>query len=612
MSRLAGRGNLVRLAHKTVVEQQLVDYIKKAKAANQQDAQTRTLLAKNGWTEAEINDAFSAVNPPQAVSKPPVEKKPETFGQSQSRTEPQVSGQPKIDVRPQIQSQPQYNPQAQPASRPQIQPQAQPASQPRPQPQTQYSRAQQQSSMPRMKTKSHLLAKILVTLVVLVILAGAGIYSSDKFLNTNILSYIKSILPWNPLVSFEPDPQTVINSMLEKMDTVTSSHVTAQMQGSVKTGDVTQGSVSINVVGGSDTTDVNNPKSEATVSFSFSQSRSATPTASAGLNLITIGDVGYIKLNNIVLPPDSALSLGSDISQLQNKFFKIDQESADILASTNINSSQIPVITPQEKLDFGNNIRDLVLIGGALSFNQKLADEKINGQDTYHYLLTIKKEKIQEFLNQIMVMQAEQFPEMNMQSDDIKTTLESVANAIGDIDVEVWIGKSDYFLYQVKTNKTLDISKVVPILNLQVNVMLNATYSDYNKQLNIQEPQESQKIEDVILSLMAVQEVVSNLDQVGFTASGLFSANQSYNLVCKNGYLNGSRTTSYGSTFVSVANNLIKLGAKNPICFSATQDYCVSTQLADGSFLCVDKNGLGNIKCTSAQTICSTPLGLPE
>ena len=47
------------------VEQQLVDYIKKARGADQSDTQSRSLLYKSGWTEAEVNDAFAALDGPQ-------------------------------------------------------------------------------------------------------------------------------------------------------------------------------------------------------------------------------------------------------------------------------------------------------------------------------------------------------------------------------------------------------------------------------------------------------------------------------------------------------------------------------------------------------------------
>lgn len=71
-----------------MAEQQLLDYIQKAKQAGQTDEQTRALLYKNGWTEAEVNDAFAAITQP----------------------EPQVKPQPQYQPQPQIQPKPQYKP----------------------------------------------------------------------------------------------------------------------------------------------------------------------------------------------------------------------------------------------------------------------------------------------------------------------------------------------------------------------------------------------------------------------------------------------------------------------------------------------------------------------
>lgn len=574
-----------------MAEQQLVDYIKKAKSAGQQDTQTRALLAKNGWSEAEINDAFSALSPVQSAIKPPVESRPQDYSQPLPKTESQISGQPKIDVRPQTQSQPQSNLQTRPISQPQVQTQTQPASQAR------YAPAQPQSKMPEMRQKSHLLAKLLISLIIVVVLVGAGIYSADKFLNVNILSYIDSLIPWN---LSEPNPQLVIDNMLEKMSTITSSHTVAQIQVSIKTGEATQGSASINIDGKSDLTDANNPKSDSTITFSLSQSGSVSPTMLANLNIITIGETGYLKINDIVLPPEAPSIFGSDVSQFKNKFFKIDKESAEALAQ---DSAQFSMFTQQDGLSLGKDIRDLVLAEDILTLNKKLSDETISGQNTYHYLLTVKKEKIQKLLDQAAPAQ-----ELGMEATDIQPALTTVAEAIGDIDVEVWIGKSDFLIYRMKIEKTFDVSKIIPILNLQVVAKIDTTYSDYNAPLNIQEPSTSQKIEEILLPLLKSQEMDemdSDLTQIRIGAEEIFTENNDYSLLCKRGFLNGSRTTSYGLMFISAANNLVKRGAKNPSCFASTESYCVSTQLADGSYLCLNEdNTAGTTRCVSSTTVC--------
>jgi hypothetical protein len=74
--------------------------------------------------------------------------------------------------------------------------------------------------------------------------------------------------------------------------------------------------------------------------------------------------------------------------------------------------------------------------------------------------------------------------------------------------------------------------------------------------------------------------------------------------LCYKGFLNGYNAT-YGQTLIGIANGIKAQGARNPSCFAGVQDYCVSTQLTDGSYLCVDKNGVvGTTKCVISTTVC--------
>jgi hypothetical protein len=129
-----------------MAEPQLIDYIKKARQASQTDEQSRALLSKNGWTDAEVNDAFTASSQPEA--------------------KPQVQ----IQVRPQVQAQ------QQPKIQSQTQPQAQIQIKP------QYKPEPKMESMP--KTSSNFALKFLVIFIILLIVAGIGYYA---ILQTNLL-----------------------------------------------------------------------------------------------------------------------------------------------------------------------------------------------------------------------------------------------------------------------------------------------------------------------------------------------------------------------------------------------------------------------------------------
>ena len=68
-------------------EQQLVDYIKKARQMGQQDSQTKVLLSKNGWNDDEINEAVSAAG----GEKPTVQEQPLNQPQYQAQTQTQTN-----------------------------------------------------------------------------------------------------------------------------------------------------------------------------------------------------------------------------------------------------------------------------------------------------------------------------------------------------------------------------------------------------------------------------------------------------------------------------------------------------------------------------------------
>lgn len=146
-----------------MAEPQLIDYIKKARSAGQGDEQSRSLLSKNGWTDEEVNEAFSAIDPGQTQPHPEVQPEPQVKSQprpqlvdyinkarrdgtpddqsrsflvkngwteeelnnafasaepAQPKIEPQVSGQPQINIQPEATSQPEIQYQPQYESRP--------------------------------------------------------------------------------------------------------------------------------------------------------------------------------------------------------------------------------------------------------------------------------------------------------------------------------------------------------------------------------------------------------------------------------------------------------------------------------------------------------------
>jgi len=554
-----------------MAEQQLVDYIKKAKSAGQSDDQSRALLLKNGWTEAEVSDAFAVL------------------GQPQSKPQPQV--QPQTQPQAQVQQQPQYQPKPQPQYQPQPSGMATQSNMPSP---SQISRSE--TSEGKLRSGSHLILKLFIVLIILAVLGGVGYFTAGQYLN----------LPYSNILGnlFAPSPESVISNMLAKMKDVKSYHTVTQGDVSVKDNNkISQGKLSFSITGGSDMTSATSPKANFTISFSAVSGPSATPLATASVDMIVAGDtVVYLKVNDLITP-DSAI----DLAQIKGAWLKIDQDS--IKALSTVEGGELGITIPQtsDNAAMVKKIQDLLSTENMISVDKQLADEIVSGQSTYHYSVIINKTKIKDLLTKVMAMQAqaENGAAANPLVQNITGALiTTLVDAIGDINMELWVGKKDYMLYRFKIDKTIDLNKISQGANMTLAAKLDVTNSNFGKTISVQAPAEAQKIEDVVLPLIKTQGVSSDIHQIGFLAKSIFNADQSYLTFCNRGLLNGYQG-DYGADLINLNNKIVAQGAKKPACFSDAQDFCVSTQLADGSYLCIDKNGaIQNSKCTSAKDSC--------
>ncbi len=583
-----------------MAEQQLIDYITKAKDAGQPDDQTRSLLYKNGWTVAEVDDAFTVISQvqsqlePKPQVQPQIQAQPQVQAQPQPQIQPQVISQPIVDIQPQVESQLQ----------PQIQAQPQVQSQPQTQPQSSVATTQYDTT--RIRGNSHAVMKILVVLMVLIIVCGAGYLFAGQYFN----------LSWNP---FAPKPETVINKMLNSMAGANSYHTVAQIEIDAidNASKVSQGKISLNSDGEIDTSDIANTKSDGSYVFNLIEAGTTAPIASANVSAVSVGGAFYLKINSITLPNTFSYP-GLNISQINGKWFKIDQNSYNMISQATGEQLTSAAILQANSQGLTKKMWELAAAENMFSVNKQLGDEVVSGQDTYHYSVTISRAKLKDLMTKIIASEAPATTQtQNSPTDNsgiaVENTMQSVeqsyvsgvVGAIGDVNMEIWIGKKDNMLYEYKIDKVVDLSSALDVPS-SLELKVNSINSNFNKSISVQEPQGAQKIENIVGPLLANQKVNSDMVQIGSQADSLFATNNNYNLVCKNGFLNGSKTTPYGLVFVSVANDLLKKqGAKNPVCFAGAQDYCVSTQLSNGSYLCIGKNGtLGAAQCVSAQTVC--------
>ena len=561
-----------------MAEEQLIDYIKKARDAGQPDEQSRSLLYKNGWTVAEVDEAVAAIAQPNIVSQAQPKIQPQTQIKPMANLSEEMISQsePEVQTQPIMQSQPQA------VAQPDIQPKMQAMQEP----------MQIPSDMPTQRGNFGGILKFLIILIILAILGVAGwfIYSQ--------------------MIVVSPKPQAVINSMVANISNVKSYHSLSQ-------GEIDASSASNQMQGkfvltnDLDITDLSNPKLSATFSFDLIPQGSATSLASINANIIAVDKVLYFKINGLTVPTNAsslgtsgtalALIEGLNTSQIVGKWFEFDQASAQALSS----AKNLPInIGNVDTSNIIKQIQELFLSENLFTAGKQLSNETVSGQNAYHYSAVITTAKLQDFINKLWALGIQQT--LSAQAGNMaQAFIQTAAGAIGDTNLDLWIGKTDKMLYELNVDKVIDLSKIIPGTTGQSELKLNTVNSNFNKPILIQAPMGAQKIEDTILPMMKNQKAYSDMNQIWVASTQILAANKSYVAMCKNGFLAGSKITVYGTEFITSVNDIIKSGAKNPLCFANATDYCISSQLADGSWLCIDKNNIvGTTKCVLATTAC--------
>jgi hypothetical protein len=686
-----------------MAEQQLIDYITKAREAGQSDDQTRDLLSKNGWTNIEINSAIMAVasgkmgqpeTQPAPATQPepqisvqpaqqiqPAQAEPQAITQpevtTQSQTQSMAQPQPIIDIsdielptevtaQPQTEIQQQAEPIMQPEAQPEPQIQAQPAqpeivsepepqlqpredfkietrpepvsiSRPEPQPQANYA----QENLPRMRGGSHVILKLLIVLIIVTVLGGVGYFAAGQYFNLPYSNFFSNLLS----NFFPSNPQAVINKMTVNMKNFKASQSITDLEIGITENKLSQGNIKVLTNTSIDKTDVKNLKALGNFTIVSTMKDSPDSAVSASVNIAIIGNNYFIKVNDIAVPTSSvALSPSElDLTKLKGKWFKFDQESMKVLSEAN-GETTVPDISKIVNSDLSKKFQDILIAENMFIFNKQLNDEKISEQDTYHYQITVDKTKLLDSITKSISLAVQEASKAqtslnttettniasssklieNMAQVFVKTTLDSIE----DINMDIWIGKKDYMLYQVKLDKNIELNKILEGLGMgalqdlavkgvnatgttgatnvgtELVIEFNMTNSNFNKAITVQTPEGAQKIEEVLLPLMKSKNSNSELKQIGYFASSIFQTEKSYSTLCTRGLLNGYQKT-YGEGLIALNNKIVNNGAKKPVCFANASNYCISTQLASGDYACIGNDGIiGKIKCLSALTVC--------
>lgn len=324
------------------------------------------------------------------------------------------------------------------------------------------------SSQPSRKLNKTLLA--IVSIIGGVLIIGGGALAYSKY--------------------FQP-PEKIVQKMAAKLTEIKSLEYSGEIKAKVNaisTSNKKSSDFSINFTGSSDIQNPNNPKGQ--FSFNIKTDALQQKEFTFGLEIKTIDKIIYAKLSD-------APNLGfSNLSAVKNQWIKIDPETLKKQFGLEKLDEQIKEARKKSELtpEQIEKLKTAVQQDKIFKITGKLANEKIEGINTYHYKFAINKEGVKKLFADIsQIIQNKTLTEKELAEFDKK--LEAAQLPEG----EIWIGKKDLLPYKITLNsiiKETDKSKI------SGEISFTLLLKNFNKPVQIDIPQQTKPLEEFLKELI--------------------------------------------------------------------------------------------------------------
>jgi hypothetical protein len=297
-----------------------------------------------------------------------------------------------------------------------------------------------------------------------------------------------------------PSPRTVFEKTFNAIPDIKSFVFQAQYNGKATLdaqGQSSGGTAVFNVKIDSkvDMHDKNSPQLDLTIAGSMqAQVDGNNGNASGKVHILSINKKGYLNIEDLTLT--YSLSKSDPMADSFAKSFQ------DVVP--HIKNKWISFDSPTQARKPAMNETDLQeLRKKILSFDyvdkiDVLADEKIQGIDTYHYSIIIDQDKLYDDVKEIektlsAVLSSDYLAAINGGKNN------NVSLKTGQkLHLEIWIGKNDYFVYKVKVPESTFKDATSGSMITTTGEM---TMSDYNKPITVLAPKDATTMETIINSI---------------------------------------------------------------------------------------------------------------
>jgi hypothetical protein len=288
----------------------------------------------------------------------------------------------------------------------------------------------------------------------------------------------------------------------------------------------------------------------------------------AKAEIITLGKDAYVKVTEIPAMIQAMIPKAPDFI---NKWYSY----TNTAYSPNVELS----MTKEQK----EHITDLAKNLKILNTSKKLAPETINGELSYHFAFDINAEELSKYLVQVSDYLNSINPDPAKTPLNIETAKKEFEK-IKDISGEIWIGRSSKMIGKV--NLSFD---VVPDLAKaeKAKINLSATFSDWNKPVDIEAPANSIPLTSLIDSSISDARqkskeaaIKANLSNDRVLAELFYDSHNGYGGLCGSKELNDSKLKMETD------------GSTNFFCRDRQANYILGVKMPGHTdYMCIDSTG---------------------
>jgi len=269
--------------------------------------------------------------------------------------------------------------------------------------------------------------------------------------------------------------------------------------------------ISYKLKGKTDKTDDNNPKIENNVQFTFDIGGMKFDMES---DVKIVDNVIYIRFLKVPFFVDSLLanmdfSLGNDwwkidLTKLSNLAGNVPSNFGALLDENNVNKEKIK--------EANNKIFDLAKDNLVVNIEERLRDEKIDGEKHYHYKSTVNIQNIIKLASSLSDISYENNNGENQNSeiqkemfDEFGEKAKDLSNSMTKSDIDFWINKKTFNLRKTVFDFSFDVSKIQTNKETAfansglINVNGTFEYYDIGTKMSIEAPENSEEFFSLLM-----------------------------------------------------------------------------------------------------------------